>query len=213
MKKLLLLVVLISMTLIGCFSPAQIQQSLFNTYGYVYEYQHKLIGKNTIGNEYKDDNISVEFDFGKTELDFVVKNLTSNPIKIIWDEVSFIQYGEGKRIMHKGVKYTERSNPQVPTIIPMGTSYSDMIVPIDNVSFDNGYYVNEFAHKDASWETRSLWIPNDFNKVSVREHLMQLKGWKYSLLMPMEINGVKKNYTFEFEITDVKQSEPTSKPF
>jgi hypothetical protein len=213
MKKILVLAILFSITLIGCFSPAQIQQSLFNTYGYVYEYQHKLTGQNTTGNVYTDENIKIEFGFGKTELDFELKNLTNNPIKVIWDEVSFIQFEEGKRIFHKGVKYIDRSNPQVPTIIPVGTTLSDLICPIDNVSYDAGYYYSSLAQKSAEWVTSSLWFSNDYNKLSIREGAMKLKGEKYSLLMPMEINGVKKNYTFEFEITDVKQSEPTSKPY
>ena len=37
---------------------------------------------------------------------------------------------------------------------------------------------------------------------------MKLKGWKYSLLLPMEVNGVKKNYTFNFEIADIVKSAP-----
>jgi hypothetical protein len=207
MKKILLLSVLTAITLVSCVAP-----SMLSRYGYAYEYKHRLIGDKTIGDTYKDENIEISFAFPKTELDFDLKNLTQNPIKIIWDEVSFVQYGEGKRIFHKGVKYTERSNPQVPSIVPVGTSYSDLITPIDNVSFDEGYYVNAFANQPARWVTSDLWFPNDFNKPETQSHLIGLKGWKYKLLLPMEINGVKKNYTFEFEITDVNKFEPQTKP-
>jgi hypothetical protein len=207
MKKILLLSIVTAITLVSCVAP-----SMLSRYGYAYEYKHKLIGDKTFADTYKDENIEISFAFPKTELDFELKNLSQNPIKIIWDEVSLVQYGEGKRIFHKGVKYTERSNPQVPTIVPAGTSYSDLVTPIDNVSFDQGYYVNEFAHKSAEWVTSDLWFPNDFNKPDVSSHIMQLKGLKYSLLLPMEINGVKKNYTFQFEITDVSKFEPQTKP-
>ena len=207
MKKILLLSIVTAITLVSCVAP-----SMLSRYGYAYEYKHRLVGDKTIGDTYKDENIEISFAYPKTELDFELTNLTQNPIKIIWDEVSFIQYGEGRRIFHKGVKYTERSNPQVPTIVPVGTKYTDLICPIDNVSFDQGYYVNEFAHKSAEWVTKDLWFPNDFNKPDVSSHIMQLKGWKYKLLLPMEINGVKKNYTSEFEITDVNKFEPQTKP-
>ena len=207
MKKILSLSIVTAITLVSCVAP-----SMLSRYGYAYEYKHRLVGDKTTGDTYKDENIEISFAYPKTELDFELTNLTQNPIKIIWDEVSFIQYGEGKRIFHKGVKYTERSNPQVPTIVPVGTSYSDLVTPIDNVSFDQGYYVNAFANKPAEWVTSDLWFPNDFNKPEVSSRIMQLKGLKYSLLLPMEVNGVKKNYTFEFEITDVSKFEPQTKP-
>ena len=39
---------------------------------------------------------------------------------------------------------------------------------------------------------------------------MKLKGLKYKVLLPMEVNGVKKNYTFNFEITDIAKSAPVT---
>ena len=48
--------------------------------------------------------------------DFVLSNRTDHSIKIIWDEAVFVdEKGRSKRVMHSGVKYTERNNPQPPT--------------------------------------------------------------------------------------------------
>ena len=175
MKKILFISLLSSFTLLGCFAPSMLQQN-----GNTYTYTHKLVGDNVNGNTFNDGKLAIEFTFSQKELDFEMKNLTSDPIKIIWDEVSFVQYGEGKRIFHKGVKYTERNNPQVPTIIPSGTTYSDLICPTDNVYFSQGYYVNALANEPSQWITHDLWITSDRGKLDVEQHLMQLKGWKYS---------------------------------
>ena len=48
--------------------------------------------------------------------------------------------GESKRIMHTGVKYSEKTQSQVPTIIVRSASVSDSIIPVDNVYYESGKY-------------------------------------------------------------------------
>ena len=82
-----------------------------------------------------------------------------------------------------------------------------MVVPTDNVYYRQGYY-SKYASNPGGWETNDLWISADFNKPETEAVVMKLKGWKYRLVMPMEVNGVKKDYTFNFEITDIIKSAP-----
>ena len=204
MKKFLFVAILSSFTLVGCFAPMAMQK------GNSYSYTHKLVGENTDNSSvFNDGNIKVVFSFPSKEIDFELANLTDNPVKIIWDEASLVQFGEGKKVFHKGVKYTDRNMSQVATVVPSKTTWSDLVCPTDNVYFSEGYY-SQYYSRPSSWETHDLWATNDFNKPDIEAGVMKLKGWKYSLLLPMEVNGVKKNYTFNFEIADVVKTAPPS---
>jgi len=200
MKKILGVLVLAAVTLTGCISIAQLR-------GNTYSYSHKLTGDNITDNLYEDNDLKISFSVGTKEIDFEIYNKTDKSIKIIWDETSFIPYGEGKKVMHKGVKYVDRNAAQVPTTIPSKTSWSDMVVPTDNVYYKQGYY-SQYVSNPGGWETTDLWLTADFNKPETEAVVMKLKGLKYRLLMPMEVNGIKKEYTFNFEITDVVKTAP-----
>jgi hypothetical protein len=200
MKKILGVFVLVAITLTGCISIAQLR-------GNTYSYSHKLTGDNITDNLYEDNDLKISFSVGTKEIDFEIYNKTDKSIKIIWDETSFIPYGEGKKVMHKGVKYVDRNAAQVPTTIPSKTSWSDMVVPTDNVYYKQGYY-SQYVSNPGGWETTDLWLTADFNKPETEAVVMKLKGLKYRLLMPMEVNGIKKEYTFNFEITDVVKTAP-----
>ena len=115
MKKILVVSVLSAITLVGCISIAQLR-------GNTYSYSHKLTGDNITDNLYEDNDLKITFSVGTKEIDFEIYNKTDKSIKIIWDETSFIPYGEGKKVMHKGVKYTDRDAAQVPTSIPSKTT-------------------------------------------------------------------------------------------
>ena len=200
MKKILGVFLLSTVTLVGCISLAQLR-------GNTYTYSHKLSGDNITDNLYEDNDLKITFIVGTKEIDFEIYNKTDKSVKIIWDETSFIPYGEGKKVMHKGVKYIDRNAAQVPTTIPSKTTWSDMVVPTDNVYYKQGYY-SQYASNPGGWETHDLWLTADFNKPETEAIVMKLKGWKYRLVMPMEVNGVKKDYTFNFEITDVVKTAP-----
>src|SRR5438874_2047051 len=79
-------------------------------------YSSKLVGEHAKNdNTFDDGKIRGVFTVGKKELDFILKNLTADPMKINWDEASLIIHGESKRVMHKGIKYIDRNSPQAPT--------------------------------------------------------------------------------------------------
>lgn len=199
MKKLLYLLIQ-SVLLLGCFAPTQLQNA--NRYTYT----HQLVGENVInGNVFNDGKVKVQFSVGVKEIDFTMTNLTNNPIKIIWDETALVLFAESKRVMHKGVKFIDRNNSQPSTLIAPNSVVDDMVIPTDHVYFKQGYYVNSLANQPSSWESYPLFYSSDMGDDQTKNIISALKGHRYRLFMPIEIDGVKKNYTFEFEITDVQQ--------
>ena len=208
MNKLLISACIMIISFSACVSVAQLQQQEAQKLGNTYTYSHKVYGDNTDDkNTFNDNNVKVVFSFGTKEIDFVLENLTDNPVKIIWDEASLVQYTEGRKVFHKGVKYVDRDGAQVPTIVPSKTTWSDLVIPTEKVFYREGYY-GQYIQNPGGWETLELWIGKDRNIPNVETTIMGLKGQKYRLLLPMVVNGVKKNYTFNFEITDIVKTPP-----
>lgn len=72
---------------------------------------------------------------------FSLTNKTSHSIKIIWDEVVYVDVnGSSYRAMYSGVKYIDRTNPQLPTIVFRNGSIEDLVLPTDNVYYLSGQY-------------------------------------------------------------------------
>ena len=69
--------------------------------------------------KYEDELFRTYWRVGKTSIHFRIENKTDHSIKVIWDEAVYISIDKSsERVMHLGVKYTERNNSQPPTIIP-----------------------------------------------------------------------------------------------
>lgn len=128
---------------------------------------------------YTDKNIEALF-FGTSEqFHFSITNVSDKSIKIIWNEASFVGYdGYTSKIMHSGIKYSQKEADQLPTIIIKGAKLLDVAVPIKNIYFDK------------SWKVKSMY-PNEEIKNSERLKLM----------LPIQIKDVINEYIFEFDVT------------
>lgn len=96
-------------------------------FGTRYNYSYGLMGQNDIvlGSNavmhFEDSLITMDFVIGQKSISFTMQNNSGKTARIIWDENLFIKYGSPGRVMHAGVKYTDRNNPQPPSIIPAST--------------------------------------------------------------------------------------------
>lgn len=128
---------------------------------------------------YTDKNIEALF-FGTSEqFHFSITNVSDKSIKIIWNEASFVGYdGYTSKIMHSGIKYSQKEADQLPTIIIKGAKLLDVAVPIKNIYFNK------------SWKVKSMY-PNEEIKNSERLKLM----------LPIQIKDVINEYIFEFDVT------------
>lgn len=134
---------------------------------------------------FQDPFIQIEFDISKRQIAFVLRNKTNAPIKINWNEVSYIDIATSShKVMHSGVKYTSRAEPQPSEIVPPTAKLEDIVFPIDYVSYDT------------EW-TKNALFPE-------APKALLYKGQAFSVFMPLEINGRVKNYLFTFKILDVQ---------
>jgi hypothetical protein len=115
----------------------------------------------------------------ETQVGFAIENKTDSGIKINWDEISFISPdGRAFRVIHSWDRLIDRNNPQAPTVIPPKSRIVEMVIPSDNIHYDNG------------WHEGRLFAGNE----------LSYNGLGFSLYFPLEIRGVKKEYSFKFKI-------------
>lgn len=149
--------------------------------------------------EYSDKYIGITWTYNTTQFEFELKNLSGHTIRINWDDVTFMDYsGNISRVMHKGVKYVERENPQGSISIPNGGILQDIIVPNSNVYFSKGIS----GYTPSQWKQAAI-IPCYFNNKEDMENAILNEIWigkTVRILFPMEIEGVKNDYTFEFTV-------------
>lgn len=137
---------------------------------------------------FEDDNINITWIFDKKQLGFVLKNKTNSPIKIDWNQVSYIDVNSSaQKVIHSGVKYVNRNEYMSSTLVPPTAKIEDIIYPSDNISYISGKY--------GGWSEKAMFPEG--------EEAEMYEGQSFSVFMPIEINGEMKNYTFTFDINEV----------
>ena len=136
---------------------------------------------------FDDAEIESAFTIGRNGINFTLRNKTDEPIKIDWNQGSYIdEAGTAHPITHSGVKYTDAAAAKPASTIPPSAKLEDVATPADAIYFTSGEY--------GGWRTRDL-LPRTINAPA-------LKGSTIALYLPLEVNGRTKNYLFRFLISD-----------
>jgi hypothetical protein len=146
------------------------------------EYHFRLI-KPIVSEElrFEDESILVRFTPEQKRLYFTLWNKTQSPMKILWDEVLFIDpEGESHWVLNAEETYKEVGKvaagvqPLInPSVIPPGTSHGDYVRP----------------HPKG---TQDVYIYPTKKPV----------GSRFSLVLPLEINERTKVYAFSLEVSE-----------
>lgn len=149
---------------------------------------------------YEDDYIDIVWYVSPKQFNFTLTNKSDHTIKINWDDISYVDYdGRTGRVMHSGVKYTDRNNSQPASTIPKGASLNDILLPTDNVSFSSGQY--------GGWNESRL-IPSYYSTPEAfADGAGKYVGKTMRILMPILIENVQNDYTFEFTINRLLNPE------
>lgn len=139
---------------------------------------------------YEDDYINISWYVGLKQFYFTLKNKSDYSLKIPWDDIVYVDVdGDTKRVMHSGVKYTDRNASQPASIVPKNASISDVLLPTDNVSYNSGigwtegYLFPQYSKQEDASNSRVL-------------------GKNIRVTFPIIIQDVQNEYTFEFSIND-----------
>lgn len=142
---------------------------------------------------YEDELIKIVWLPLSTQFAFTLENKSDHSIKIIWDEAVYVdENGSSGRVMHSGVKYIDRSNPQPPTVVVKKAKIDDMVVPTDNIYYISGQY--------GGWRTKPLFP----NSATTQEELNTLTqkyiGKTVKILLPLQIQETVNEYIFSFKV-------------
>ncbi len=153
---------------------------------YIFVMTEPTVNKGLI---YEDLFLKIVFFITQKEFHFTLQNRTENPIKIDWNQVSYVDVqGKSHKVIHSEVKYTDKAKPQPTTVIPPTAKLEDIVLPIDYIYYKTG--------KHGGWREKPLFPEAPEAKI--------FKGRSFSVFMPLEINGAIKNYLFSFKIEDVE---------
>ncbi len=147
---------------------------------------------------FEDENIKIFWLVLDNQYSFTIYNKTSHALKIIWDDVVYVNTDKSiSKMIHSGIKYIKMNEGQVPTTLPRGAKLEDILVPVDNIHFISN-----------KWITNSLF-PNGFSSDDAMEKAKTLEGERVSILLPIKIEDVQNDYTFIFKINSVEVSSKT----
>jgi hypothetical protein len=142
---------------------------------------------------YSDSLIAIGWVVDNQNFHFVLENRTDHSIRLIWNEAAFVDSDRtASRVMHEGVRYAARNESQPPSVVPRGGRITDRIVPTDRVVESSG-----------GWGSRPIVQPVNAGMGSAHEAQKNI-GKKFSILLPLEIQGVVNEFVFTFEIVGVE---------
>ncbi len=140
--------------------------------------------KNISKYSYIDNVIDILIFGGSKQFNYILRNVSNNSIKVIWNEAVFVDYdGTTSKIMHTGTKYSQREGDQPATTIIKGAKIEDLAVPNCNVRYSEA--LNE-------WVTESMYPSKP-----------ALEPGQLRLMLPIQIKDVVNEYIFVFDVNYV----------
>lgn len=143
---------------------------------------------------YADEMIGATMSVGESSIMVKLSNKTSSSMKILWDEASFVDpSGNVHRVIHGDVKIMDIGKAQIPTVVPKGKQYVGELVLEDSVEwvpgtsrYDHGYWKHAPLIKGVTFDKESEALSST------------IKFSPVLLLLPVEVDGQRYEYTFNF---------------
>jgi len=145
---------------------------------------------------FEDEMVKIVWIPTSSHVSFILTNKTNHSIKIVWDEAAFVdENGVSHRVMHSGVKYIDRNNPQPPSVVVRNGTITDLVIPTDNIHYVSGQY--------GYWKKVPLFPVSSVNAEKLRSRSQIYIGKTIQVLLPLQIEDVVNEYIFTFEINCV----------
>jgi hypothetical protein len=131
---------------------------------------------------FQDENITIDWTIGNTRFYFILTNVSDHFIRIPWDEAVYVdQKGKVRRVIHDGIAFERKGEPQPFTVLPQNASIDDFLIPVDNIVAGNNNYV--------SWKEVYLFYDKQQNV-----------GQEVRLVLPVMMQHNRFDYVFTFKV-------------
>jgi len=126
-------------------------------------------------------------------------------MKIIWNDAAYVcEKGKSHRVMHAGVKYINRNNPQRSSIVAGKAGITDFIYPADYANYTYDSWV-ESPLQAGGWIVKPL-LPNSQEGGDPQKLLNSATSYidkTMQVLLPIQLKEATYNYVFTFKVKDV----------
>lgn len=137
----------------------------------------------SVAAKFEDKYIKIRFSAGEM-LSFELENKSEEPITIDWNKISFVDFEKrANKVIHTGIKMSERDRPQPETLIPPASILDDGVIPVSNISYGS-----------SGWQ-----VSPTFSKRAHRRIL----GKQFALFFPLKIGNKTQNYNFTFNADSI----------
>lgn len=103
-----------------------------------YGYSTSVSDKDITKYSYIDNLIDILIFAGSTEFYITLTNVSDNTLKVIWNDAVFVDVdGRTSKIMHSGIKYSQKEAEQPSSSIIKDAKLEESLMPTDNVYYDD----------------------------------------------------------------------------
>jgi hypothetical protein len=135
---------------------------------------------------------------------FVINNKLDRPIRIIWNEAKLIdEKGVTHRLIHSGIGYEERNDPQQPTVVAAKGPLEDFVHPAD-------YFQREkLSSKQQGYWKRAPFMPTQIKGTAeeLRTKAEPFVGKTFQVILALQVDDVRNDYVCTFKINNVDVAE------
>ena len=125
---------------------------------------------------YTDNYIDISWFSSATVFNFTLTNKSPHSMRIIWDEVVYVDVdGIVSKMIHEGTRLADINNPQAPAIVPRGARLNSFLAPVSRIR--GGALLPLFDERNRSLDNRTV-----------------------SISLPLQIQNVTNEYVFTFRI-------------
>jgi len=157
---------------------------------------------------YKDNLITAGFVLLQKSIFVAVENKVEQSIQIQLGEGAFVgPDGSSERLLTGEMSYMERNNAPPPVVIPSGASSSARLIPASNVEQET---VTSVISPGTVMRDSTVTVERDTLYKATTASAEENVGKTFSLLIPVEIQGTRNEYTFTFTVQDFSTEESFS---
>lgn len=202
MRKLLLFFMVIGIVFVSSGCITQKAHYLFNLESV--QRPKEVVSQYGIGSFkgliFEDSLCKVVFSPQERGIDFDLTNKSNRTIKIVWDEVAYVdQYKSSYRVFHLGTKFIHSDRPQPVSSVPTNAKLDDLIVPVDYAEWrSSGWQIRRLFPETSS---AGLFIPELFVPARELKNLVSsLNDKSISIFLPLKVGDYTNEYLFVFGV-------------
>lgn len=140
---------------------------------------------------------------------FMLENKTDYSIRIIWDEAALVDpKGQTHKVIHSGVKYIDRNNPQAPSVVVRKGKITDIVVPSDLIYYgeSSSTFQQMMGVSKTGWHIKDIIprVQEGGDPQNLLNIARQYIGQSIQILLPIQIEDIIIDYIFIFKIKDTE---------